>query len=51
MSPDNDSNKVELQNNNQQDIELEYDEYLDDEPQRKPKHGKALKKFRHPLEY
>lgn len=28
--------------------ELEYDEYLDDEPVRKPKTGKSLRKFRHP---
>jgi hypothetical protein len=32
-----------------QDTELEYDAYLDDEPQRKPK-GKSLRKFRKPLE-
>jgi hypothetical protein len=34
----------------QEDIELEYDEYLDDEPQRKPRRGKMLRKFRIPLE-
>jgi hypothetical protein len=30
------------------DTELEYDEYLDDEPVRKPKTGKSLRKFRIP---
>jgi len=34
----------------QEDIELEYDEYFDDEPQRKPRRGKMLRKFRIPLE-
>lgn len=34
----------------QEDIELEYDEYFDDEPKRKPRRGKMLRKFRIPLE-
>jgi hypothetical protein len=29
---------------------LEYDAYLDDEPVRKPKTGKTLRKFKHPGE-
>ena len=28
--------------------DIEYDEYFDDEPARKPKTGKSLKKFKHP---
>jgi hypothetical protein len=53
MSP----NKQQINNDEQMDlssqqdeIELEYDEYLDDEPQRKPRRGKMLRKFRIPLE-
>ena len=52
-------NKTILRKNNQQsdsiqyhlqDEDLEYDEYFDDEPQRKPKGGRLQMKFRTPKE-
>lgn len=46
----NNDETLDLQDNQQEDIELEYDEYLDDEPKRKPKAGKFLLKFRPALE-
>jgi hypothetical protein len=41
--------QIDLQSQ-QEEIELEYDEYFDDEKQRKPRRGKMLRKFRIPLE-
>jgi hypothetical protein len=53
MSPDKHQvkdNEMDLQSNQEEKIELEYDEYFDDEPQRKPRRGKMLRKFRITLE-
>ena len=46
----NNDKQLDLQSNQTEDIELDYDEYFDDEPQRKPRRGKMLRKFRIPLE-
>ena len=46
----NNDDQLDLQSNQQEEIKLEYDEYFDDEPQRKPRRGKMLRKFRVPLE-